>query len=753
MKKGKYYKKLFIAYIIIIAIYALIVVGLFFYKNNEINKYRVNNSHHLLLEQFKNRIDAGFNTAFKLVEQLRLNKNIIHYARSEKIDYYYTTEIFKILNDLNVFYEESGFRISITRLNKNEPVITPEKTMKLQSFFRSLGLKYLTEQELDPRFSVKEQDIMVTDYLILENQIDNSDIITFAKRKQFSNRSYVYFFISFYKSEILNELNMPDNSSFAIVNNGQVLASNFNDNKEVLNSIITSKDYSNRLVKGIKTYKKKNNLIYTLDSNVLPGFDYIFLTKTGIAPAVINNLMVKSLVILLIFILIGLFITFFLTGYLYKPIPGILNSFKNESGNNNDELLFIKNSVSKIRKANGQLRDMINNNKISLKIKFLRELLYGLIDEEEIQKNIKGYNLQFFKKSISVSILEFVNYQELKDSFEKKDLLQIIEHTLIIIEEQLKQEIRCEIVELNSKRFAIVTGIANREKIRSTLNRILSDIETNFEIGIVAAVGKTVQSVFKIEDSFQDAITVLENRNVTNKKLTIAIEDIHPSDRASYFYPLEFERKLIDFVIKARQEEMETILEEILKKNIDERKISGKLLDLFILTLANTIERIFQKANITDAVIKQEKHIYEELESINREKETEVFKVRIKEIFKQIILIIESETEISERTFAEKLINYIHDNYNQDLSLVDLAERFNYSAGYIGKLFKKSVKENFKDYLNKYRVKKAKEIIKKNKNIKIKDVSKMVGCNHINTFLRMFKKYEGISPGQYSEDI
>lgn len=746
MKKGRFYKKLFIAYILIVIIYALFLVGLFFYKNNEINKYRVNNSHRLLLEQFKNRIDTGFNTAFKLVEQLRLNKNIIKYARSDEINYYNITEIYKILNDLNVFYEKSGFRISISRFSKNEPVITPEKTMDLKRFFRSLNIIPLSKEELDTRLSILEGNISSPDYLILKND-SNSDIITFLKRKQFSNESYVYFFISFYKSEIFAEFNMTDTSNFAIINDYDILTGN-NINKSIIQQI----DMSNELNEEYKRIKIHNTLIHLIDSEVLNNFNYIFVTTTGISTQVFIDLLVRSLVILLIFIFIGTICTFILTGYLYKPILNVLNFFKNESIHNLDELLFIKESVSKIKKANANLKNMINNNKISLKIKFLRELLYGLIAEDNIKKYIEQYKLDSIKHDVTVSILEFVNYQELKDTFEKRDLLQIIEQTMIIIEEELKKEFRCEIVELNSKRFAIVTGTAKREEIRKTLNRILSDIETSFEIKIIAAVGEKVKSVFRIEDSFQDAITVLENRNITNKKLTIAIEDIHPSDQKSYFYPLEFERKLIDFVIKGKEEEMTTILKQILKRNIDECKISGKQLELFILTLCNTIERIFQKKNTVEKDIREkEELIYKELESIDKNQQSEIFKVRVMEIFKKIILFIKTETEISECTFTEKLIDYIHDNYDQDLTLGDLAERFNYSAGYIGKLFKKNVKENFKDYLNRYRVIKSKEIIGNNKNIKMKDVCKMVGCNHINTFIRIFKKYEGISPGQYEE--
>ena len=57
--------------------------------------------------------------------------------------------------------------------------------------------------------------------------------------------------------------------------------------------------------------------------------------------------------------------------------------------------------------------------------------------------------------------------------------------------------------------------------------------------------------------------------------------------------------------------------------------------------------------------------------------------------------------------------------------------------------------ENFKEYLNIYRIKKAKEIIKQNNYVTVKELSAMVGFNNSDTFIRVFKRYEGTSPGQY----
>ena len=60
--------------------------------------------------------------------------------------------------------------------------------------------------------------------------------------------------------------------------------------------------------------------------------------------------------------------------------------------------------------------------------------------------------------------------------------------------------------------------------------------------------------------------------------------------------------------------------------------------------------------------------------------------------------------------------------------------------------------DNFKNYINMYRIEKAKEILREKKDIKIKDLAEKLGYNSSNTFIRIFKKYEGISPTQFNPE-
>jgi predicted ATPase/AraC-like DNA-binding protein len=106
-----------------------------------------------------------------------------------------------------------------------------------------------------------------------------------------------------------------------------------------------------------------------------------------------------------------------------------------------------------------------------------------------------------------------------------------------------------------------------------------------------------------------------------------------------------------------------------------------------------------------------------------------------------------------DRTMANKMINYINENYEKDISLNEISEYFNMSVSYLSTMFKYYTGQNFKDYLNLCRVKASKGLMQENGGLKINEIASKVGCNGSVTFIRMFKKYEGMSPGQYYSNL
>jgi YesN/AraC family two-component response regulator len=94
------------------------------------------------------------------------------------------------------------------------------------------------------------------------------------------------------------------------------------------------------------------------------------------------------------------------------------------------------------------------------------------------------------------------------------------------------------------------------------------------------------------------------------------------------------------------------------------------------------------------------------------------------------------------------LQDYVQHHYSEDLSLDLVADKLNLSSGYVSKYYKEKTGVNFSDFLNEFRIQKAKELLQQS-DYRIQDIAGQVGYFNVNSFIRMFRKVTGMPPGEY----
>lgn len=97
------------------------------------------------------------------------------------------------------------------------------------------------------------------------------------------------------------------------------------------------------------------------------------------------------------------------------------------------------------------------------------------------------------------------------------------------------------------------------------------------------------------------------------------------------------------------------------------------------------------------------------------------------------------------------MLRYVNDHYSQQtISLDVLAGQFNLSANYVSRFFKQETGCSFIQYITMLRMDKARELLL-NTDLPIKDIVVQIGYIDVANFVRKFKAYEGVTPGQYRE--
>lgn len=98
--------------------------------------------------------------------------------------------------------------------------------------------------------------------------------------------------------------------------------------------------------------------------------------------------------------------------------------------------------------------------------------------------------------------------------------------------------------------------------------------------------------------------------------------------------------------------------------------------------------------------------------------------------------------------YVKRAIEYIEMNYSLKISISELAHQLGLDRSYLGSLFKEQFGTSLRDFLVKYRIDKACELLK-NESLSIGDVSRSVGYDDPLLFSKLFRKTKGMPPREY----
>ena len=116
--------------------------------------------------------------------------------------------------------------------------------------------------------------------------------------------------------------------------------------------------------------------------------------------------------------------------------------------------------------------------------------------------------------------------------------------------------------------------------------------------------------------------------------------------------------------------------------------------------------------------------------------------------FSQPLAVEETKLQRSDMTRLEPLLEYIQLHHGEELPLDEAVEFMGLNKEYFCRLFKKHFNSNFSDFLNGYRIDRAKQILR-DTSMSVADVAAATGFNSFSYFCKLFKAATGMSPTDY----
>lgn len=99
-----------------------------------------------------------------------------------------------------------------------------------------------------------------------------------------------------------------------------------------------------------------------------------------------------------------------------------------------------------------------------------------------------------------------------------------------------------------------------------------------------------------------------------------------------------------------------------------------------------------------------------------------------------------------------RCVQYIGEHYSEPITLTQVAEKVYLTPTYLCRVFKKEAGVTFNEYLNRVRINKAKDLLR-NRDLRLTDISLMVGFEDQSYFTKVFKRMTGTLPRAYRESL
>ncbi len=112
----------------------------------------------------------------------------------------------------------------------------------------------------------------------------------------------------------------------------------------------------------------------------------------------------------------------------------------------------------------------------------------------------------------------------------------------------------------------------------------------------------------------------------------------------------------------------------------------------------------------------------------------------------QLMAIREKEAVLSDS--VRQAMHYVETHIEEAISLQGVAGYVHLNGSYFSALFKEQCQMNFSEYVIRRKLQKAKELLLKT-NLPIAEIASRTGYQRVKYFNKLFKEYEGMSPGRY----
>lgn len=453
-----------------------------------------------------------------------------------------------------------------------------------------------------------------------------------------------------------------------------------------------------------------------------------------------------SVVSILACIALGSVLVIIFTGKAYAPLGNVMKKV-NESlpharyDENITEFEFLEEIFQSQNAEKQKLYLEVRDNQANMRERFVRRLLEGDVYEEEKSEDI------FQKNGIVICSDRFlVGILLLEKDLENPD--SILSFAIVNVFEEIfrKRDEGC-VTRLHEGRYVLLLNPAtdtSTEQITEMLEEGKQFLEYHYQLRMSIGCSSICEGMCELQQAYRQALSALDYRYILGKERIIFWWEVSER-RFSY---LDSENAMLpamleDFMNQAEhQRAVAGFVSEIFAQYGISEKVSLETIECFKYDMINAVNRVALKTGI--AAEERRQHIRKLLEQETL--------VELEEELTQLLIgFRQRRLEKRNHGTSEKAKQFIEENYrDSQLSVSVLCEELGVSASYLSRLYKERYGTTVTREITRIRLKKAKELLN-DTDRSVSEIAEETGFSNGSVFNKVFKKWEGITPGRYRE--
>lgn len=275
-------------------------------------------------------------------------------------------------------------------------------------------------------------------------------------------------------------------------------------------------------------------------------------------------------------------------------------------------------------------------------------------------------------------------------------------------------------------------------------------VASNLDFTITVGIGRLIRELELTAESFREAVNAVGYKSSLGTNRLITRDHILEKPKGEMFTQLQYFR-YISQSFRTGDDKWETYYQEMFQTLSNRLYTRDDLTSLMQVLIGYLQKEMAESTEEWNDIWNRDVHpaLLSALEEETRDEVHEAFRRILHDAFARFNKLRESK---SSHQLMHQVKKYIEDHYgNPDLSLTHLSDEFGLNPKYLSRLFREAFGAKFIEYVSDVRMEKAKQLLIETEET-IQDIGRTVGYDQSLTFIRVFKKHTGETPGQYRKN-